>query len=538
MAELRLTGRSASAGFFDGPVIIISDTAATRVSSGNPSVEAEILRKSIDSCRISLISLAESADGEAAEMLGFQVAMLEDDALAEGAFAAIEQGLAAHAAWREALDEEIKSYQQADDEYFRARSADLEDIRDGVLAELTGNGGKVELPPGSILCSRDMPPSRFLKIDWSKGGALLLTEGSPTSHVAMLARSKNVPMIVNLGQIPAENGAFLLVDGGSGSVIVEPTEASQREFREKREFEAKIDEMAEKAVRNPAVTRDGTSISVMINVADPLELDQLDWVNCDGIGLVRTEFLFTNERTFPAETPQYHIYRRMLEWANGRPVTIRTLDAGGDKPIPGLTIDGETNPFLGVRGVRLSLLRQDIFRVQLRALARAAVHGPLKVMVPMVTVPSELEQTKALMNAEIAALHAEGIPAALPQMGIMVEVPAAAIAIDLFDADFFSIGSNDLTQYVTAAGRDIGAVADLADTMNPAVLRLIGSVAAYGRTSGRDVSLCGDAGGDPRIIPALLKHGIRSVSVAPKLLARAKQAIAEVDLGQMDEAPQ
>jgi phosphotransferase system enzyme I (PtsI) len=181
-------------------------------------------------------------------------------------------------------------------------------------------------------------------------------------------------------------------------------------------------------------------------------------------------------------------------------------------------------------------VRQDIFRVQLRALARAAVHGPLKVMVPMVTVPSELEQTKALMNEEIAALLAEGIPAALPQMGIMVEVPAAAIAIDLFDADFFSIGSNDLTQYVTAAGRDIGAVADLADTMNPAVLRLIGSVAAYGRTSGRDVGLCGDAGGDPRIIPALLKHGIRSISVAPKLLARAKQAISEVDLGQMDEA--
>jgi phosphotransferase system enzyme I (PtsI) len=536
MAELRLTGRSASSGFFEGPVIILTDTAATRVSSGNPSVEAEILRKSIEFCRISLISLAESADGEAAEMLGFQVAMLEDDALAEGAFAAISQGIAAHEAWRDALNEEIKSYKDADDEYFRARAADLEDIRDGVMAELTGSSKKVDVPSGSILFSRDLPPSRFLKIDWSKGGALLLTEGSPTSHVAMLARSKNVPMIVNLGQIPAENGAFLLVDGGSGSVIVEPTEASKREFREKREFEAKIDEMAEKAVRNPAVTRDGTSISVMINVADPLELDPLDPVNCDGIGLVRTEFLFTNKRTFPSETPQYHIYRRMLEWANGRPVTIRTLDAGGDKPIPGLTIDGETNPFLGVRGVRLSLVRQDIFRVQLRALARAAVHGPLKVMVPMVTVPSELEQTKALMNEEIAALLAEGIPAALPQMGIMVEVPAAAIAIDLFDADFFSIGSNDLTQYVTAAGRDIGAVADLADTLNPAVLRLIGSVAAYGRTSGRDVGLCGDAGGDPRIIPALLKHGIRSVSVAPKLLARAKQAISEVDLGQMDEA--
>ena len=161
MAELRLTGRSASSGFFEGPVIILTDTAATRVSSGNPSIEDEILRKSIESCRNSLVSLAESADGEAAEMLGFQVAMLEDDALAEGAFAAISQGIAAHEAWRDALNEEIKSYKDADDEYFRARAADLEDIRDGVMAELTGSSKKVDVPSGSILFSRDLPPSRF-----------------------------------------------------------------------------------------------------------------------------------------------------------------------------------------------------------------------------------------------------------------------------------------------------------------------------------------------------------------------------------------
>jgi phosphotransferase system enzyme I (PtsI) len=251
---------------------------------------------------------------------------------------------------------------------------------------------------------------------------------------------------------------------------------------------------------------------------------------CDGIGLVRTEFLFGEGPDLPDEAAQYAVYRRMLQWAGGRPVTIRTLDAGGDKPIAGLTVDGESNPFLGIRGVRLSLARPDVFRVQLRALLRAACHGTLKLMVPMVTRPAELEAVRTLLNEEFAALGRDGIPAAMPELGMMVEVPAAALAIDCFDAAFYSIGSNDLVQYLTAAGRDIGAVADLADPRHPAVLRLIAAVAAHGRATGREVSLCGDAGGDPSLIPDLLGAGIRTLSVAPGLVGAAKLAIAGVRL--------
>jgi phosphoenolpyruvate-protein phosphotransferase (PTS system enzyme I) len=255
----------------------------------------------------------------------------------------------------------------------------------------------------------------------------------------------------------------------------------------------------------------------------------LDPASCDGIGLVRTEFLFHGGE-LPDEESQYRVYRKLAEWAAGKPVTIRTLDAGGDKPIPGLTIEGESNPFLGVRGIRLSLAKPSVLRTQLRALCRAAAHGAVEIMLPMVAVPDELATARLYLDEEVSALRAEGIACRRPPLGIMVEVPAAAIAVDKFDADFFSIGSNDLTQYVMAAARDVGAVATLNDPTNAAVLRLITQVAAHGHATARKVSLCGDAGSQPNLIPRLLQAGLRALSVATPAIARTKAAIAAVDL--------
>jgi phosphotransferase system enzyme I (PtsI) len=284
------------------------------------------------------------------------------------------------------------------------------------------------------------------------------------------------------------------------------------------------------------VTADGVQIRVMLNISDPRELADLDPAICDGIGLVRTEFLFHDRQGLPNEEQQYSIYRRIAEWAQGRPVTLRTLDAGGDKPIPGLTPAGESNPFLGVRGLRLSLAQPDVFRTQLRALARAAMHGNVKIMLPMVTQPRELAVARSILDAEVAALDAAGIPARRASLGIMIEVPAAAIAADQFDAEFFSIGSNDLTQYVAAAGRDIGAVADLADPTQPAMLRLFRCVVDAACARNIEVSLCGDAGGDPRAIPLLLAAGLRSLSMAPALVGGAKLAVAAADLASIAES--
>jgi len=243
---------------------------------------------------------------------------------------------------------------------------------------------------------------------------------------------------------------------------------------------------------------------------------------------MRSEFLFRDGAPLPDEETQYRAYRRFLEWAGGKPVTIRTLDIGGDKPIAGLTPEGEANPFLGLRGVRLTLAREEVFRTQLNALLRAAVHGNLKIMLPMVTVPNEIAQSAALLRACQAELSARGVPCAIPPLGIMVEVPAVAVAPALFGAaQFFSIGSNDLTQYVTASSRDDARVAALNDPSHPAVLRLIAGVVLHAQQTGRHVSLCGDMASEPRHLDALLDAGLTSLSVAPARLAAIKAAIAE-----------
>jgi phosphotransferase system enzyme I (PtsI) len=278
----------------------------------------------------------------------------------------------------------------------------------------------------------------------------------------------------------------------------------------------------------PARTADGTDVKVMVNIAGPDDVDSIDVETCDGVGLMRTEFLFGDGP--PDEETQYGAYSKVLDWAKGRPVTIRTVDAGGDKPVPGFTIE-ERNPFLGLRGVRLSLARPEVFCVQLRALCRAATRGNLKIMLPMVTIPDEIVAASSCLDRAMAELNAEGIPATRPALGIMVETPAVAIVPQHFSsAAFLSIGSNDLTQYVTAAARDSTHVAGLNDLAHPAMNILISGVASYAAAAGIELSICGDAASSPVHLPNLLHAGLRSLSVAPAALGRVKATLAAVHL--------
>lgn len=527
-AEAWHIGRPASPGLVSGPLFVARPTRRREGVAGSPAEEAAKLHGAIAGAIAAIEKLQANASDDAADILEFQVAMLGDEALAESAFAAIADGAAADAAWTAALDVQIAEYARADDEYFRARASDLSDIRDSVLEHLQGSGNALP-PAGAIYLGEDMLPSRFLACDWSAGGGIALTGGSPSSHVAMLARARGVPMVVGLKLDLAAltSATAALLDGEGGRINLAPSAEATLAFESDVAKASNDAARWAQYLRQAAKTADGERVLTQINVAAPSELDQLDPAICDGIGLVRTEFLFHDQQHLPDETSQYAVYHRIVAWAAGRPVTIRTLDAGGDKPIAGLSMEAESNPFLGLRGIRLSLAYPDIFRVQLRALARAAAAGPLKIMLPMVTLPDEITATAALLDDEVAMLQAAGIPCRRPDLGIMVEVPATALAIERYPAAFFSIGSNDLTQYVTASARDIASVAGLNDTANPAVLRLIGEVAGYGRKSGIDVSLCGDAGGDPRLLPLLLRAGVRNVSMAPKMLARAKSVIAD-----------
>lgn len=530
MTERRVHGRPAAPGRFAGQVHVLRRADRRRGKAGAPDVEAAKLTRAIALSVAELERLAAAATGDAAEILGVQIAFLQDDALSDPAFASIGEGEAADAAWAAAVDAEIAGYAEAEDAYFRARAADLKDLRDRVLSNLAPADRVEHIPPGAVVVADDLPPSRFLSHDWSAGGAILLRDGSPTAHVAMLARARGVPMVVGLGDDVALLHGEVLADGATGEIVISPAAVSRVTFAALDQSDADLAAQAAALLRQPAMTKDGTQVAVLLNIASLDELGRLDPTTCDGIGLVRTEFMFDGP-DLPDEAAQYEAYRRLVEWAGGRPVTIRTLDAGGDKPIAGLTVDGESNPFLGVRGIRLSLARPDVFRVQLRALARAATHGPLQIMLPMVTKPDEIAAADALLEIEVVALQHAGVVARRPKLGIMVEVPAAAIAIDEFPADFYSIGTNDLIQYVTAAGRDIAAVADLADPRHPAVMRLIANVARHGHETGREVCLCGDAASDPSLVPLLLRAGLRSLSVGAASLGRVKMAIADVDLG-------
>ena len=470
IAGLAYRGRTASIGFAHGPFVRVDGrTSSERVAAAPPDEEAA-LRAALVSAGQQIANLAEAVGGDAAQILEFQVALLEDDDFLDPIFAAIVEGAPAHTAWSSALEAQIADYNAAADEYLQARSSDLADLRDRVLRTLRGGEGEAsKIPGGAVVCADDLPPSQFLEIDWSRGGGLALLRGSPTSHVAMLARARGIPMIVQLGSMPG-NARTALLDGEGATLELDPSAEQIGLFERRRDLLRKNRASARAILRRPTASWAGEKIRLLINIQRVEDLEHADAQYADGIGLMRTEFLLGQQAGLPDEETQYRAYDAVLRWAGKRPVTIRTFDAGGDKPVPGFTVDGEANPFLGVRGLRLCLARPDIFRVQLRALARAAVRENLKVMFPMVTTPAELEAARRIFVEAVDELQSEGTPAALPEIGVMVEVPAAALAIEQFDASFFSIGSNDLAQYLTACDRTNGALVNLIDPLQPAML--------------------------------------------------------------------
>lgn len=525
-----LQGIAASAGLVLGRIVIQRVCHGGRRTPGTPAEEHDALQAAMTTASGQLETLAGTVgDRAAAEILEFQIALLDDEDLVAPIFERIADGAPAHAAWRETLDAEIAAYRASGDEVLEARATDLADLRDRVLDTLSPRADPAITVDGeqAIYVAEELTPSRFLETDWTRFRGAAIKEGSAAGHVALLARARGTPLVIGLGAAfeTLRDGALALLDAERGQLVLDPSPTTVGDAQ------SRLAEQAARAATNarfldrPAITAAGERVEVLINVDDPALLAAIDPKHTDGIGLTRTEFLFRGPE-LPDEARQYQVYTDILKWAIGRPVIIRTLDAGGDKPIAGLTPEGESNPFLGLRGLRLSLARPDVFTVQLRALARAAVGGGLKVMAPMVSTPAEFEAFRRLFEDAVAALNDEGIAAALPPLGMMVEVPAAALSASNFDADFMSIGSNDLVQYVMAAGRDIASVRSLYDTGNPAVLELIDRVVDTGERHGIEVSLCGDMASDPALVPQLLELGVRRLSVAPAVLGTVKAAIA------------
>lgn len=519
-APHEVEGQAASAGIACGPAHIAVDRAEPYPAQVSVAIERQNLTAAVGVAIAELEALISRSDVESAEILDFQIEMLLDEEILELAMLRVAAGDSAALAWAGGLDAYIADIESSGDDVFSARAADVVDIKNRVLAVLTGRP-VADFPQGTIFVARDIAPSLFLAHDWTKGGGVALTGGSAASHVALLARAKSVPMAVGLRGLSAEQGETILLDGTTGRAVVNPS-ADAVPIAPPAQADADYAAPAGGALR----TADGASIGLWLNVNDIADIDCFDPAAVNGIGLVRTEFMMSTPADVIDEERQCEAYRRILDWAGEKPVTIRMFDLGGDKAMRGLG-GAEDTSFLGVRGTRLLLARPEVARTQARALMRAGAAGNLRAMLPMVTVPSELQAMRAIFDEEAANLGRRGMAYGIPPVGIMVEVPAAALTLDLFgEAAFFSFGTNDLAQYLAAAARDNPLVAPLHGEASEALFRLLRLAVSAAGDMGIPVSVCGDIAGDANFSARLLACGFRNFSMASARLVPISLEIA------------
>jgi phosphotransferase system enzyme I (PtsI) len=428
----------------------------------------------------------------------------------------------------------VEQFSQMEDEYLRERGAEVRQVIERVLRVLAG---KPALLPGFsaaqeeplIVVARDISPADMLRLRGGHFAGFLTDLGGPTSHTAIVARSLSVPAVVGLGSFRSliRDGDFLIVDGFSGAVIVNPSELVLAEYRERQEAYRRERAELEALLDAPAVTLDGINVRLEANIELPEEAELALKAGADGIGLFRSEFLFMGRTDLPSEQEQYEAYSRVVKAMKGKVVTIRTLDIGADK-----TLDGDatvaTNPALGLRAIRYCLDKPEMFATQLRALLRASQHGQIRILIPMISSMNEVHASRQAIESAARELEKSGTPFARNYLlGAMVEVPAIAIAIEPFvqELDFLSIGTNDLIQYVLAVDRGDAEVASLYDPMHPAVLRLIAHTINAADRAGKPVAICGEMAGDASVTRMLLGLGLKEFSMHPQQLLDVKKEV-------------
>jgi phosphoenolpyruvate-protein phosphotransferase/dihydroxyacetone kinase phosphotransfer subunit len=465
-----------------------------------------------------------------AAIFNAHLALLEDEALLSAARSGIESGEAAETAWSNATRRTADSWRKLDDELMRERAADVDDVGTRVVAAITGRESGPAVQHAGVFVVDELSPAEVARIDVRRVRGIAAARGSATAHGAILARALGIPAAVGLGAqiLAVADGTELLLDGAAGTVLVEPEEDIARQARRTHQHDVARREEARRHAAEPAVTRDGVRIEVSANLGGAGGAAEAVALGADGVGLLRTEFLFLDRPEIPSEDEQTEAIAEIARALEGRPLIVRTLDAGADKPLPALPMPAEHNPFLGCRGIRLSLEHPELLETQLRAVLRVAAEHPVKVMFPMVATVAEVE---AARSALARARSATGIDAAL-EVGIMIEVPSAALQARQLAArvDFFSIGTNDLTQYTMAAERGNERVGDLLGGPQPAVLRLVREAVEGASSAGRWVGVCGELAGDPAAAVLMVGLGVRELSMAPPLVAEVKQALRSVTL--------
>jgi phosphoenolpyruvate-protein phosphotransferase len=539
---LKLTGVGASEGVAVGPAFVHQtgrpEPERNHITEGEVEPGLQRFRNAVEAVtsRLSetIDGLRQSGNEDEAGIFEFHAEMAEDPELASAVEERVKNLESPEAAVLAAGEEYAAGFAAMDDEYLAARADDVRDVTGQISAELMGRAasGFEALQEPSVVLAKSLAPSDTARFEKGLALAFVTAEGSRTSHVSIMARSMGIPAVVGVGSAleGALNADTVAVDGTEGLAITDPDRETVAEFEKMSEALAKERAALDEYRHVEARTSDGRRIEVAANLGSASEAeDALGW-GAEGVGLFRTEFLFMERDDLPSEDEQYDVYSAVARTFGEKPVIVRTLDVGGDKDLPGVDQVHEDNPFLGWRGIRMSLDTPDLFEPQLRAILRAASHGNLKVMFPMVADVEELKAAKKMLEKARAGLEEGGVELGEVQTGVMIETPAAAIcAAELAkESAFFSIGTNDLVQYTLAADRGNERLRHLQNADHPAVLALIRQTCEAASTAGIQVGVCGEAAGDPLMIPKLVELGVTELSMASPQIPRAKKVVSEL----------
>ena len=473
-----------------------------------------------------------------AQIFEIHMMMLEDDDYNESIQNIIDtQKVNAEYAVSITADNFAEMFSAMDDAYMQARAADVQDISDRIIANLTGNVA-VQEDSGEkhIICADDLAPSETVSLDKDKVLAFVTAHGSSNSHTAILARNMNIPAVIGVGSDflkEVQDGTEAIVDGFTGEIFVDPDEETRRRLLEKQKADEEKKRLLLELKGKENVTRDGTKVNIYANIGSVDNIGAVLLNDAGGIGLFRSEFLYLENNDYPNEEQQFLAYKRVLESMAGKKVIIRTLDIGADKQVDYFHLKKEDNPAMGYRAIRICLTRPEIFKTQLRALYRASIYGNLGVMFPMITSVSELEKILAICEEVKAELREQGVTYSdTMELGIMIETPAAAIISDRLApmVDFFSVGTNDLTQYTLACDRQNPDIEPFIDTHHEAILRLIEMSAKNAHANGAWIGICGELAADTTLTETFLRMGIDELSVSPAFVLKVRDAVRNVDL--------
>lgn len=536
----KLRGIPASPGFaigeifqFRKPDLVIEDKFL-----GRKEEEKNRLHEAIRTAKAQLKHLNEQmlktgATQEAA-IFDVHIELLTDQEILEDIEAQLETGQSAAKSLQHVIDQKATFLSSLSDPVLSGRAADLYDVGYRVLRIMLGEeADKIELPDHPvIIMARDLSPSDTVSLDADKVLGFCTSEGGPTSHTAIIARALGIPAVVGAGEpiLEIASGTRIILDGKKGHIAINPTEPEIEQARQNQQEESSRQEQMKAIATDPAVTVDGHRVEVVANIGGAAEAEKAIQMGAEGVGLLRTEFLFLERTTPPTEQEQQDVYSAILATMGERPVVVRTLDVGGDKPIPYIQTPPEENPFLGVRGIRLGLENPALLREQLTALLKSAKNGNLHIMFPMISDVTELRQAVQIVNEVKTSLGAPNV-----KIGIMIEVPSAALLADIFaqEVDFFSIGTNDLTQYTLATDRMHGVLSKNLDGLHPAVLRLIAQTVKGAHKHGKWVGICGELGSDPIAVPILVGLGVDELSVSVPAIPEVKAIIRKMDFKKM-----